>query len=193
MKKAIWGSIPPQFERYSDGIYRVYYNLVPFERKFQHIDEEGNTTEEITTAYYAFYVDLDLPELTVAINQNDEFRIQKILLLEKIKAYDSSEFVNQFSIQGQNLWLDKSTRVGLELRFKAEKQMLKETTILWQDGISFTLNIDDAINILYSLEIYASQCYDVTQSHISAINSLTTIDELKSYNYKTGYPSKLNL
>jgi hypothetical protein len=35
-------------------------------------------------------------------------------------------------------------------------------TVLWQDGMQFPLPLEDAINLLYAIEIYASACYDNT-------------------------------
>ena len=46
--------------------------------------------------------------------------------------------------------------------------------------------------MLYKVEIYASQCYDRTQYHISQIKTLETLDEINAYDYTTGYPEKLN-
>ena len=45
--------------------------------------------------------------------------------------------------------------------------------------------------MLYALEFYASTCYDNTQRHISNVNKLENINEVKDYDYKSGYPEKL--
>lgn len=41
------------------------------------------------------------------------------------------------------------------------------------------------------IELYASACYDVTQMHLAAINGLTSVEEVKNYDYLAGYPEKL--
>ena len=112
--------------------------------------------------------------------------------LRDIEMYDSSTEVNEFYIQGMPVWLDKSTRSGLMLRFNSELAMKKENTTLWYNGISFTLPLNTAISMLYALEIYASECYDNTQSHLAAVDKLETLDEILEYNYRIGYPEKLN-
>jgi hypothetical protein len=47
------------------------------------------------------------------------------------------------------------------------------------------------VQMLYALEVYASACYDNTQRHLAAVDSLSTIEEIQSYDYTTGYPDKL--
>lgn len=112
--------------------------------------------------------------------------------LRDIEMYDSSSEVNEFYIQEMPVWLDKSTRSGLMLRFNSELAMKKENTTLWYNGNSFTLPLNTAIQMLYALEVYASECYDNTQAHLAAVEKLETLDEILEYNYRVGYPEKLN-
>jgi hypothetical protein len=112
--------------------------------------------------------------------------------LIEIKNYDSSSEVNVFYIQGIPVWLDKATRSGLKLRFEAELAMKEETTTLWYNNQSFTLPLNDAIAMLYALEVYASKCYDNTQAHLANVSMLETIEEISNYDHTTGYPEKLN-
>ena len=46
--------------------------------------------------------------------------------------------------------------------------------------------------MLNALELYALNCYNVTQSHISAVKALQTIEEIENYDYTVGYPVKLS-
>jgi hypothetical protein len=112
--------------------------------------------------------------------------------IKEIEHYDSSELVNIFYLQGKSIWVDKSTRVGLNLRFSSEeKKGLTETT-LWYKGESFTLPLDMAKNMLLEVELYASECYDITQQHISNVNNITNKEDVLEYNYREGYPEKLD-
>ena len=113
-------------------------------------------------------------------------------LRNKIQQYDSSSEVNCFYMQDLPMWLDKSTRAGLMLRFQSEQNAGKVETTLWYNGIMYTLSITDALNMLMALELYASECYDVTQSHIAAINKLQTLEEIEQYDFRVGYPEKLS-
>ena len=97
----------------------------------------------------------------------------------EIEAYDSSSAVNEFYIQDMPVWLDKSTRSGLMLRFNSELAMKKENTTLWYNGMSFTLPLSSAIQMLYALEVYASECYDNTQFHLANIEKLETLEEIQ--------------
>lgn len=119
------------------------------------------------------------------------FEENKQNLIQNILNYDSSDSVNIFFIGDLPMWLDKSTRAGLLLRFQAEKSKGWTMTTLWYNNMQFPLNIDMAIEMLYTIEIYASACYDNTQRHLSEIKRLTTLQEIESYNYKEGYPEIL--
>lgn len=112
-------------------------------------------------------------------------------IIREIGYYDSSLAVNSFYIGDVEMWLDKATRAGLKLRFEAEIAMGRETTTLWYGSYQYPLMLSQAIQMLYAIEIYASMCYDNTQAHIAKVNMFNSIDEVKKYNYMTGYPEKL--
>lgn len=111
--------------------------------------------------------------------------------VEEILAYDSSEAVNEFTIGGVPMWLDKATRAGLLLRFEAEAKVGRTETTLWNEGQSYTLPLETAQQILIALELYASACYDNTQSHIAEVQKLESKEAVEAYDYTTGYPQKL--
>lgn len=45
--------------------------------------------------------------------------------------------------------------------------------------------------MLNAVELYASECYDNTQRHIANVKKIDNINELKQYDYTSGYPEKL--
>lgn len=110
---------------------------------------------------------------------------------DEIINYDSSEEVNAFYMQGERMWLDKATRTGLLLRFQAEQAQGITDTTLWYNGQQFPLKVDQAIQMLFAIELYASACYDNTQRHLATIKELQTIEEIEGYDYTLGYPEKL--
>ena len=118
----------------------------------------------------------------------EEIKARKV---DEILAYDSSSAVNEFSIGGVPMWLDKATRAGLLLRFEAEGKVGRTETTLWNDGQSYTLPLEQAQQILIALELYASACYDNTQSHIAEVQKMESKEAVEAYDYTTGYPSKL--
>ena len=119
------------------------------------------------------------------LNREKEYKIDEVL------RYDSSNEVNGFYINGQELWLDKATRVGLKLRFDAEMASGRINTTIWYEGTPFNLELANALQMLNAIELYASACYDNTQSHIANVNAIEDIETLKNYDYRTGYPEKL--
>lgn len=109
----------------------------------------------------------------------------------EIEEYDTSTEVDGFYIGETLLWLPLEKRTGLKLRFEAEKASGKTETTLWENGVQYPLNIETAIQMLYALEVYASMCYDQTQAHLAAIDAMTTVKEVESYDHTSGYPEKL--
>lgn len=111
--------------------------------------------------------------------------------IEEIMKYDSSSEVNEFFLGETSIWLDKATRAGLKLRFEAEISMGKDNTTLWYDNIQYSLGLNQAIQMLLAIELYASACYDNTQAHIANVKFLENIEDIRQYDYRTGYPEKL--
>ena len=127
-------------------------------------------------------------EPPVIVPTLEEIKANKVA---EILAYDSSSEINEFSMGGLPIWLDKATRAGLLLRFEAEAKAGRTSTTLWYNGLPFTLPLTYAQEILIALELYASACYDNTQSHIAEVQKLESKEAVESYDYTTGYPQKL--
>lgn len=113
------------------------------------------------------------------------------MMKDKVTDYDSSSEINVFYVSGIAIWLDKATRAGLLLRFQAEQAQGIEDTTLWYQGMQFPLKVEQAIQMLYAIELYASACYDNTQRHLAALDMLEDEESVKAYDYTTGYPKKL--
>lgn len=130
----------------------------------------------------------------LGVSQEEQVVLLKQKLIDVVVLYDSSSNVNSFTIGGVSTWLDKATRVGLKLRFEAEKRLGKTETTLWQNGMQFPLPLVGdvtALDMLDGIELYASACYDVTQMHLANIVTLTSVEEVKKYDHTAGYPEKL--
>lgn len=108
-----------------------------------------------------------------------------------IKDYDKSQAVNSFLVNGRRAWLDKATRVGLVNSLQIEKAAGRTITELWLDGEKYTVGIDEVLQMLAMLELYAKDCYNMTEQHISTVNSLTDLNRVYNYNYTLGYPRRL--
>ena len=171
----------PQLARVSKTKVRVYIN---------HREEERESTEGEEAVKRTVYI-ADFIEVESA--SDDALEVAKQAVSEAILAYDSSPAVNEFTLQGVPMWLDKATRSGLKLRLEAEQETGKESTTLWYGAKAVTLPVTTAMVMLNRLEIYASECYDVTQGHLAAVNALQTVEDVLGYEYESGYPGMLAL
>ena len=156
------------------GAYECYECTVPIGEY-----DEG----EIQKAFAEFSVKMDALKLKQA-------KVEKIA---EITAYDTSDKVNGFMLNGLLVWLDKATRVGLMNSTTIAKAAGQKTTTLWLGGLKLVVDCDKAIQLLSALEMYALECFNVTASHKQAVSELTTIEEVEAYNYKSGYPKMLEM
>lgn len=150
-------------------------------------------------------------ECTVPIGEYDEGEIQKAFVefsakmdalklkqakadkIAEIAAYDTSDKVNGFILNGLLVWLDKSTRVGLMNSTAIAKNMGQEKTTLWLGSYQLEVDCDKAIQLLSELEMYALECFNVTAAHKKAVIELDNIEAVLTYDYKSGYPEKLKM
>lgn len=125
--------------------------------------------------------------------EEEKLEQAKVEKTAEITAYDTSDKVNGFMLNGLLVWLDKATRVGLMNSTTIAKAAGQQTTTLWLGGIKLVVDCDKAIQLLSALEMYALECFNVTASHKAAVNELTTIEEVEAYDYKAGYPKMLEM
>ena len=117
---------------------------------------------------------------------------QKMVLAE-IEKHDKSSAVNGFMLNGQRVWLDKATRVGLMNSTSIAKAMGQATTTLWLGDVKLAVECDKAIQLLSALEMYALECFNVTAAHKKAVAELNTVEEVLGYDYTKGYPEQLKM
>lgn len=111
--------------------------------------------------------------------------------IAELEAYDASDAVNSFSVDGKQMWLDAATRQQLRISLDAMQQAGRETVTKWFDGLEYTYPIDVWYYMLGLVEVYASDALNVTESHKAAINALDDIEDVEAYQF-TGYPEKLS-
>ena len=123
----------------------------------------------------------------------DVLQRAKEAVLAAIEAYDTSSSVNGFILNGERVWLDKATRVGLMNSTQIVKAMGQKMTTLWFGGMQIEVNCDKAIGLLSALEMYALECFNVTAAHKKAVAELNTVEEVLGYDYTKGYPEQLKM
>jgi hypothetical protein len=164
-------------------------------------DEPVDGSVEITEEYYQELLAGQSTGLIIAESKNRypilveyEYDIEEVrkIKVSEIQIFDKSTNVNSFDLLDKSMWLDKSTRVGLFNSISIEKNVGKTHTTLWYDAVKYVIPIPNALAMLNALELYALNCYNVTQSHIAVVRSLQTIEEIENYDYTIGYPEKLS-
>lgn len=161
-------------------LVRVYFNQRTEERE----DEMGDEPTKYTVHIANF--------IERVSDKDNALDMVKEEAIEQIEAYDTSEAVNSFTLQGKQMWLPKETRVGLVNSVTIEKNAGKETTTLWFDGAKYELPVDAALQMLSALELYALECYNVTAAHKAAVSALESVEDIVTYDYTENYPEKLN-
>ena len=150
-------------------------------------------------------------ECTVPISEYDEDEIQKAFVefsdkmdalkleltkadkIAEITAYDKSDKVNGFMLNGLLVWLDKATRVGLMNSTTIAKAAGQKTTTLWLGDVKLVVGCDKAIQLLSALEMYALECFNVTSAHKAAVAELKTIKEVEAFDMTADYPKQLEM
>lgn len=139
--------------------------------------------EEVQKAFVEFSEKMDALKL-------EQAKMDKIA---EITAYDKSTAVNAFYLNGEQHWLDFNLRDRVFAGNERIAYKGREETSLWLDGKYFVMPIAAAQDLICTIEVYAKDCYNVTATHQAEVNKLTNIEEVEAYDYKTGYPEKLNL
>lgn len=154
------------------GAYECYECTVPI----GEYDEN-----EIQKAFTEFSAKMDALDLELA-------KVEKIA---EITAYDTSDKVNGFILNGMTVWLDKATRVGLMNSTTIAKAAGQQTTTLWLGDVKLEVDCDKAIQLLSALEMYALECFNVTAAHKAAVAELKTIKEVETFDVTADYPQQL--
>lgn len=111
--------------------------------------------------------------------------------IAEITDYDKSSAVNSFLLNDKKRWLDVNLRRNLSYSTNILKENGEKTVDIWFDTECETMNIDNALYMLKELEVYAKQTNNITHQHKAEVETLTTIEEVKSYDITKGYPDKL--
>lgn len=138
---------------------------------------------EVLDAYEAWKEKHDAAELAYAIRSK----------VAEIEAYDTSDKVNGFVLNGMTVWLDKATRVGLMNSTTIAKAAGQQATTLWLGEVKLEVDCDKAIQLLSALEMYALECFNVTAAHKKAVSELTSVEEVEAFDVTADYPQQLEM
>lgn len=113
--------------------------------------------------------------------------------VSEIKAYDNSEAVNSFSLNGMSAWINREDRIGTRRAIELDVANGLTESEIWLNGLKMVVNCQLALKLLDAVGHYAYQAYNVTQTHLFNVRGLKSVEEVEKYDYTTNYPPKLNL
>jgi len=111
--------------------------------------------------------------------------------IAELEAYDLSDAVDSFEINGMTMWLKVDERQQIATQIAANEAAGRTEMTRWFGGQSFTFPLAIWKQMLVALEVYAGDAINVTESHKAAINALTSVEEVEAYQFDSGYPQKL--
>ena len=113
----------------------------------------------------------------------------------ELEAYDSSEEVNSFNIviNGETIsaWLTPDKRADYKNSIDAAELLGMTEVHPVFNGVALTLSTQTAKTALAQIQIYANQCYGVTETHKAAIEALESVEDVEGYDYTINYPNRL--
>lgn len=114
-------------------------------------------------------------------------------LLRKIEQYNVSENVDSFIVNDQiTTWFTVQERLNYKQSIEAAKLLNIQALSFYIGDIKMNIAPDIAEQMLAMIQLYADQCFMVTKMHTLNVEKLSTIEEIDSYDYKSGYPERLN-
>lgn len=170
----------------------MYYKVIDNENVFftgnvLHTDEAtiiNPTEEQMLEAGWMVYEE---PEPSNA----EKLAAAKAEKIMQIETYDSSDAVEQFTINDTPMWLGHELRQQIRTGADAYNAMGYETMTKVFNGAEFTFPITVWLQMLNALEIYAAEALNTTERHKNNVMQLNNIQEVIDYDYTTGYPLKL--
>ena len=172
------------------------------EKYVVHLDGVADETTQSIVCYECMTD--DVPDLAVL---GEELKVWKAYVAEReleqaksaklaeLEAYDQSDAVNGFDVtiagQTMSLWIDRETRADYKSSIEAAELLGLEEVHPVFNGVEVTLSVQMAKMALAQVQLYANQCFGVTERHRAAIQQLATVADVEAYDFTTGYPDKL--
>jgi len=108
-----------------------------------------------------------------------------------LEAYDLSDAVDSFTINGMTMWLTVDERQQIATQIAANEAAGRTEMTRWFNGHPFCFPLTLWQQMLTALEVYAGDAINVTESHRAAINALESVAAVEAYQFQSGYPTKL--
>lgn len=112
--------------------------------------------------------------------------------LSEIDAFDRSVAVNNFKLNGMDVWLSVEERLNYDRSIRAYEQMGKDKAQFFINDLVLEVNVEKAKMMLAQIQIYADSAYIATMKHKVAVMGLESIEAIEAYDYTQGYPEQLS-
>lgn len=142
-----------------------------------------NPSEETLSEYG--YIKVEIPE--------DKLKEAIDAKVTEILAYNDSNAVNEFTLDGVPVWVDLEKRLPIHRDIVLDIEKGKEDSTIWLNGYKMVLNSQLALKLINAIESYAYEAHNVTQAHLFNVRGLKSVEEVEKYDYTVNYPQKLNL
>ena len=97
--------------------------------------------------------------------------------------------MNGIIVNGVQLWIPADKRAILKASVDAYKTLgIDPITKVWE-GVEYTATADDWLRMIATVEVYASECYNVTARHKAAVDAMTTVEDVNAFDVTVGYPA----
>lgn len=123
-------------------------------------------------------------------NTQNMMELARAAKLREIDAYDNSNHVNGFYLGGSLMWLDRETRASLKNTIESAILLGRDNLDIWFGDLFITLSITDARTMLAVLEMYATDCYNVTAQHKADVRAMDNIEDIEAFDVTEDYPEK---
>lgn len=154
---------------------------------------EEVVTEEEVTEWICDVVEIKDDALLQLIKTDPNgLECQKRILEERIKAYDSSSYVNEIFVGGVPMWLDSEMRSKVRENLEVCEKMGITETVLRVGSFALPTSVEQGWAMYYAVLAYARASWNVTQEHYEAKSAMTDAEECKAFDWTSGYPEKLS-
>lgn len=153
-------------------------------------DEQVAFHEAHPTASVKEVWDMEITPAPIHVRTLEDAKYEK---LQAIDSYDKSSSVNEFTINGEQTgWFTPDERSNYRSSIDAAKLVGLETLSFFVGDMLLTVTPTQAEYMLAQVQLYADQCYIVTQQHRMAVRGLETIEAVDAFDITAGYPEKIN-
>lgn len=120
--------------------------------------------------------------------------VRDLLDVKKEAIYNiyNNEEIKSFTINDITVWFDVEKRSYLKNLIDSAKLLEQEIISFYVDDLLVNIKVSEAEIMLAKIQLYINDCDIISKQHELNIDKLTTIEEVDSYDYTTGYPEKLH-